>query len=71
MALGILPINIIPIVTESRPSESTKFFIQHLHEFHEFVRRKIIVSNDHDKGYVDKHRKEQNFEGEGDGLHTS
>ncbi|KAK8933568.1 hypothetical protein KSP39_PZI015465 [Platanthera zijinensis] len=56
------PVDLIPLPLESRPSESAESFIQHIHELHESIRKKIATSNDNYKAYADVHRRERSFE---------
>ncbi|KAK8923695.1 hypothetical protein KSP39_PZI019139 [Platanthera zijinensis] len=55
------PIDLIPSPLESRPSESAESFAQHLHELHESVRRRIIMSNENYKAHADKRKRERIF----------
>ncbi|KAK8951621.1 hypothetical protein KSP39_PZI004098 [Platanthera zijinensis] len=54
-------VDLVPIPSEARPSESAESFTRHLHELHESVRRKINLSNEHYKEQADKHKRDKNF----------
>ncbi|KAK8942371.1 hypothetical protein KSP39_PZI009407 [Platanthera zijinensis] len=55
------PIDLIPLPLESRPSVSADSFVEHLHELHESIRKKIATSNENYKAYADISRRERNF----------
>ncbi|KAK8952345.1 hypothetical protein KSP39_PZI004083 [Platanthera zijinensis] len=56
------PVDLIPLPLESRPSASAESFVEHLHELHESIRKKIATNNENYKAYADIRRRERNFE---------
>ena len=59
------PMDLIPLPTESRPSEHTESFAHFIHDLHAEICRKINLSNMQYKTSADIHRRFQEFS-EGD-----
>ena len=60
-----LPLDLVSLLVEARPSADADIFIRHMQQVHEKVRRHILASNDLYKDHADKCRRFIQFE-EGD-----
>jgi hypothetical protein len=55
------PVDLVPLPLSPRVSEGAADFLRHIHDIHEEVRKKIVVSNEHYKTQVDAHRRVMEF----------
>ena len=60
-----MPIDLVPLPSETRPSVEADAFAKHMRDIHEDVRRRIVMSNEGYKAHADTRRKFAEFQ-EGD-----